>query len=101
MTIGKRPALTAVSRVVVPGQVDHPVCGRVGWAAEPVRACAINSGMVRLPEIHMAAMREPNCFAFPDGRNRTHPDAGRAITDFEKYASLFAGTPPGAVVGEV
>lgn len=46
-------------------------------------------------------MKEPNYFAFVDGRHATHPDASRAILDFESYAALFAAAPPGAVVGEV
>ena len=62
---------------------------------------AVDEILRRHPDIHMAAMREPNHFAFAGGRNPTHPDAARAVRDYESYLSLFTDAPSGAVVGEV
>lgn len=56
------------------------------------------------PEIHVAARKEPNYWAFvgmSDAELAAHPSAKWSVRSAEEYAALFAGVPHGAITAEV
>ena len=63
---------------------------------------ALHHQLRRHPDLYLPARKEPGFFAFDDSRPPVaHPAAASSVRRRRDYDALFAGAPPGAVLGEV